>query len=94
MVLQRASAAGALFVACPEEVMPLPDYDFRAEGEEGVGYYRRDDAGPPLPRPEPVGSRWMPARPAVPPGEDVQPATAADGYDDFMATMRELGALG
>lgn len=85
MVLQRASAAGALFVACPEEVMQLPGYDFRVGGEEGTGYYRRDDAAPPHPPPEPAGGRWMAAR---------APAAATDGYDDFMASMRELGALG
>jgi len=38
IVLQRASAAGASFVGCPEYVMALPGYDFR-DGPEGTGYY-------------------------------------------------------
>ena len=39
LVLQRASAAGAAFVACPEQMGELRGYAFR-EGEEGRGYYR------------------------------------------------------
>ncbi len=46
LVLPRASAAGAAFVGCPEEVQPLPGYDYR-DGAEGRGYYRRDP--PPAP---------------------------------------------
>jgi hypothetical protein len=90
MVLQRASAAGALFVACPEAVMSLPGYEYRQGGEEGTGYYRRDDAPPPRTRFEPAHGRWLASQAAG------QPAGAAgsDGYDDFMASMKELGALG
>ena len=43
IVLQRASAAGAAFVACAERVMELPGYEFR-DGAEGVGYYAAAEA--------------------------------------------------
>jgi len=64
MVLQRASAAGAEFVACPERVMDLPGYEFRLVGSEGVGYYKAEAE-----------------------------AEDAPDYNDFMATMKELGAV-
>ena len=71
MVLQRASAAGADFVACAEEVMQLPGYEHR-DGHEGVGYYRIGAAAPP---------------PAAPPAAD------SSTFNDFMSTMRQLGAM-
>ena len=69
IVLQRASAAGAAFVACPEDIMALPGYEHRS-GADGVGYYRLD----------------------TPPGPD-QPQAGAESFDDFMSTMKELGAV-
>ena len=38
IVLERASAAGAEFVAIPQKIMELPGYEFK-EGAEGMGYY-------------------------------------------------------
>ena len=37
-MLQRASAAGAEFVAIPQKIMELSGYEFK-EGVEGTGYY-------------------------------------------------------
>ena len=51
MVLQRASAAGADFVACAEQVMQLAGYEHR-DGAEGVGYYRLGVAAAPAARTE------------------------------------------
>ena len=80
MVLQRASAAGAEFVRLDEKVMDLPGYDHR-DGAEGVGYYRRDVA-PPTAHPAP------PPTPPPPP-----PPSATGAFDDFMQTMKSLGAV-
>ena len=55
MVLQRASAAGADFVACAEMVMALPGYEHR-DGHEGVGYYRVGFGAPPAPSAPPAAS--------------------------------------
>lgn len=38
IVLERASAAGAGFIAIPEKLKDLPGYEFKS-GAEGVGYY-------------------------------------------------------
>ena len=82
IVLQRASAAGADFVRLDDKVMDLPGYDHR-DGPEGVGYYRRDlgpASGAPRPAPPPPG--------AQPPEQ-----AATSNFDDFMSTMRSLGAV-
>lgn len=38
IVLERASAAGASFIAIPRKIKELPGYDFKT-GAEGTGYY-------------------------------------------------------
>ena len=38
IVLEKASVAGAAFVAIPQKIMDLPGYEWR-EGAEGAGYY-------------------------------------------------------
>ena len=53
MVLQRASAAHADFVACDEAVMDLVGYEHR-DGHEGRGYYRIGYSAPPAPAPPPA----------------------------------------
>ena len=78
MVPQRASAAGAEFVRLDEK-MDLPGYDHR-DGAEGVGYYRRDVAPPT-------------AHPAPPPTPPPPPSAATGAFDDFMQTMKSLGAV-
>ena len=90
MVLQRASAAGALFVACPNNVMDLQGYEFRLAGEDGRGYYKLGTQ---------PAARTAPIRPAASSqllSEDLgHPAcSSTDGYDEFLASMKELGALG
>ena len=78
LVLQRASAAGAEFVACAEDVMALPGYEHR-DGSDGIGYYLL--ASPTL----------QPPPPQLSPG---QVATSDGGaFDDFLSTMKELGAV-
>jgi hypothetical protein len=76
IILQRASAAGAEFVACAEAVMQLPGYEHR-DGPDGVGYYR-------------LGSQ---AHALQPPETDVRSSGGGGAFDDFMTTMKELGAV-
>ena len=77
VVLQRASAAGAVFIGCPEEVQPLVGYMFR-DGADGRGYYMID---PP------------PAQPLPPPAQPPAPAAPKASYDAFLDEMKELGAM-
>ena len=83
MVLERASAAGADFVACAEEVMQLPGYVFR-DGHEGVGFYRVADCAA-------AGAGGCASSAPPPPAAAAAPAPSS--FSDFMSTMRELGAV-
>ena len=76
MVLQRASAAAADFVACEEAIIHLPGYEHRSTGPDGSGYYRLGYlAGALAPAPPPTSS------------------ASSGNFDDFMSSMRELGAV-
>ena len=83
MVLERASAAGADFVACAEEVMQLPGYVFR-DGHEGVGFYRVAAGAA-------AGAGGCASSAPPPPAAAAAPAPSS--FSDFMSTMRELGAV-
>ena len=75
-MLQRASAAGAVFVACADQVTKLPGYVHR-DGPEGRGYYRvLEQCAPP---PPPIMTTTQSERPAA--------------FDDFLSTMKALGAV-
>ena len=39
IILQKASAAGATFITCPEFIDTLEGYRFENDGPEGCGYY-------------------------------------------------------
>ena len=80
IVLRRASAAGADFVACAEFVMALPGYEHR-DGADGLGYYRLDHASEQGPPPSSQAA-------------DQSSASADSGaFDAFMNSMKELGAI-
>tara|TARA_B110001452_G_scaffold228069_1_gene203277 strand:+ start:142 stop:444 length:303 start_codon:yes stop_codon:yes gene_type:complete len=48
LVLGRASAAAAAFIACPNYVRELGGYRF-TEGPDGRGYYRKEEPRPAAP---------------------------------------------
>lgn len=78
LILQRASAAGAEFVACPEPVMELPAYEFR-DGIEGVGYYLKSlTHGSDHPGGTGAGGAGS--------------GGGGGSFDEFMSTMKQLGA--
>ena len=94
IVLQRASAAGADFVACPERVTELPGYEHR-DGAEGLGYYRLGAAADHAPLaptgPPPTTMTTTREQP-----QHSKPSASHSGggaFDDFMSTMKQLGAV-
>lgn len=87
LVLQRASAAGAEFVACAERVTELQGYEHR-HGPDGLGYYRLVEHAP-LPPPAPPPGAPPPSRPQ----QMAAPSGGAGAFDDFLSTMKELGAV-
>ena len=85
-----ASAAGATFIGCPEEVQPLLGYDFR-DGPDGRGYYARDApapaAAPAADAPDVFAQRIAAL------SSKAAPPKGGGSADDFLADLKELGAM-